>query len=196
MHEEDGKDRQLHEGSTNQHGERNARKKRHRHDERRAREGKKNAKEKKADGLPQGLSRGGPAPCTKHSPQTTMEPQKHLAISHNLNQPLMANLELLRQRHSWFGQPKKPKIPKEPKKAKKQEHLAISHGEVIQLTWSMYMHYRNCNSKMGSPCCTANHTDSARSCELSQVSPYILGYTQPRCWVEWTPKARRQNLPT
>ena len=79
-------------------------------------------------------------------------------------------------------------------------HKATSHneayGEVIQLTWSMYRHYRNCNSKMGSPCCTASHTDAARSCELSQVSPYILGYTQPRCWVEWTPKERRQNLPT
>ena len=88
-------------------------------------------------------------------------------------------------------------------KATEKRHFwnkAISHdeayGEVIQVTWSMSRHYKNCNIKMESPCCIASHTEAARSYELSQVSPYILGYTQPRCWVEWTPKARRQNLPT
>ena len=79
-----------------------------------------------------------------------------------------------------------------------RHNKAISHdeayGEVIQVTWSMYRHYKNCNSKMESPCCIASHTDAARSCELSQVSPYILGYSQPRWWLEWTPEERRQKL--
>ena len=54
------------------------------------------------------------------------EASGYVRISHNLNQLLMAHLELLRHRKA--RQPKKPKMPKEPKKAKKQEHLAISHN--------------------------------------------------------------------
>ena len=86
-------------------------------------------------------------------------------------------------------------------KATEKRHFwnkAISHdeayGEVIQVTWSMSRHYKNCNIKMESPCCIASHTEAARSYELSQVSPYILGYSQPRWWVEWTPEERRQKL--
>ena len=41
--------------------------------------GTRQRKAEKTNGMPQGLSRGGPAQCTKHSPQATMGPQKHLA---------------------------------------------------------------------------------------------------------------------